>query len=83
MITFPCCKCGEPVDVTDLMDREVNARQQWRAAAPPANPSREQILVDHPVIEACHEKCDDTGEAKVKWVRWKRCNVRGCCRPKV
>ena len=82
MLTHPCRKCGKPVDVTDLMAMEVDVRQKWRQEHAPETCGRSQIEADHPLLEACHEECDEPSpnHGPLRWVSFKRCDVRGCCR---
>lgn len=74
---FPCCVCKKPVDITDLVIREINLRIDWRSRYK-EDINWDHIFNEHPVILACHEKC---GDNKQRWFKWKCCEIPGCCVP--
>ena len=84
MVKALCVRCGKPVDVSDLMHREMMFRYNSRiSSGADYSPDLSMVYVAHPVLEACHEACDRTVPRKQRcqWVRYKRCQLPGCCVP--
>jgi hypothetical protein len=85
MCKAECVGCGQLVDVSDLMHREMLLRYGWRiSSGADYSPDLDGIYVAHPVIEGCHERCDRTVPRRQRrqWVRYKRCKLPGCCLPR-
>lgn len=82
-MTLNCVKCDQPVDVEDLVRKEMQFRCSNRSFHAPHISDIVSVMHDHPALEACHEACDDMCFPPTRWVRFKRCNVKGCCVPLV
>lgn len=79
-----CVTCGRVVDVSDLMHREMLFRYKSRiSSGADYSPDLSLVYVAHPIIEACHKRCDRTvpRRERCEWVKYKRCALPGCCLP--